>query len=218
MDGKIEEIEIAFVGEESVGKTSIISRFEYDVFQEDLSRTAFVSYSGKIVKFTNGQEIKIRNLDFTGNEKYKSYLESTIKNSKAIVLVYCLDIFHYNLKDLQKYWIDEIKAKAPENSIIALVLNKNDSLGENVIPNESEGKKMAEDNGILFFSTSAKGNNGITELYEGIIKKIKGWEKDDDIKLVVEKEEDNEEEQNIVDDVDPKSNKKEEKRKCCSCF
>ena len=194
MDGKIEEIEIAFVGEESVGKTSIISRFEYDVFQEDLSQTNYITFSEKIVKFTNGEEIKIKNVDFTGNEKYKSDLELAIKNSKAIVLVYCLDIFHYNLKDLQKYWIDEIKKKAPKNSIIALVLNKNDSLGKKVIFDERDGRKLAKDNDILFFSTSAKENKGITEIYEGIIKKIKGWEKDDDIKLVVEKEEDNEEE------------------------
>ena len=103
MDGKIEEIEIAFVGEESVGKTSIISRFEYDVFQEDLSQTNYITFSEKIVKFTNGEEIKIKNVDFTGNERYKSNLEFVIKNSKAIVLVYCLDILHYNLKDLKKY-------------------------------------------------------------------------------------------------------------------
>ena len=174
MDGKIEEIEIAFVGEESVGKTSIISRFEYDVFQEDLSQTNYITFSEKIVKFTNGEEIKIKNVDFTGNERYKSNLEFVIKNSKAIVLVYCLDIQHYNLKDLKKYWIDEIKKKAPKNSIIALVLNKNDSLGKKVLFDERDGRKLAADNGILFFSTSAKEDKGITEIYEGIIKKIKG--------------------------------------------
>ena len=128
----------------------------------------------RIWNVTNGEEIKIKNVDFTGNEKYKSDLELAIKNSKAIVLVYCLDIFHYNLKDLQKYWIDEIKKKAPKNSIIALVLNKNDSLGKKVLFDERDGRKLAKDNDILFFSTSAKENKGITEIYEGIIKKIKG--------------------------------------------
>ena len=129
---------------------------------------------------------------------------------------------------MKKYWIDEIKKKAPKNSIIALVLNKNDSLGKKVLFDERDGRKLAKDNDILFFSTSAKEDKGITEIYEGIIKKIKGWENDKNIKLVVEKEEINEEEneegQNIVDgndkkkDVDAKSNKKEGKRKCCPCF
>ena len=182
MKDQIEEIKIMFLGDKSVGKTNIISRFENNSFEEELDPTATIIDSKKIVKFNNGTKIKIITSDVSGDKGYgfKQKIGNYLEGIKAILLVYSLDNDDFTYDDLINDWLVSIKEKADKNAIIALVLNKIDKLGSKEF-NEKEGKDFADKNDVLFFSTSAKKNIGITELYEGIIRKIKGW--DQEVKL-----------------------------------
>ena len=66
---------------------------------------------------------------------------------------------------------------------------------------------------MSFFSTCAKDNQLTNKFYEGLIKKIKNWDKE--IKLIVK-----EEEQPIDDETDNEENefRNEGKKKKCGCF
>jgi len=185
MTEKIEEIEILFVGERSAGKTSIINRFVYNIFEKDLSNSCGISFFEKTTKFSNKSAIKINSVDLAGSCE-KNMMDLRIKKSSAIVLVYQKKSFH---EDTNKEWLEAIREKLIGNQIIALVLNKIDLLREKKDEFIEKEKKFASEQNILFFTTSAAKNEGITELYEGLINKIKNWK---DVKLVVEKQEEEE--------------------------
>lgn len=87
-----------FVGDISVGKTAIISRFNENKFRESYEVSTFksklfikpsigVDFSAKSIKF-KGQTIKIQIWDSAGQEKYKSLIPSYIKGSNIIFVVY----------------------------------------------------------------------------------------------------------------------------------
>ena len=97
-------------------------------------------------------------------------------------------------------------------------MNKSDILGNKEF-NEKEGKSRAKNENVLFFSTSAMKNEGIAELYGGIIRKIKGW--DERVKLEGEKNDDEIKqkiEQKTEEKTDKKNNEKVEKKCCWDCF
>ncbi len=222
MTEKIEEIEILFVGEKSAGKTSIINRFVYNIFEKDLSNSCGISFFEKTTKFNNKSAIKIKCVDFAGSCK-KNMMGPQIKTSSAIVLVYQKKSFH---EDINKEWLKAIREKPIGNKIIALVLNKIDLLKEKKDEFIEKEKDFASEQNILFFTTSAAKNEGITELYEGLINKIKNWK---DVKLVVEKQEEEEvgetekeieekKEENLIVE-DKKADSKKNDKKCnCPCF
>ena len=229
MTDEIEEIEIVFVGDLSVGKSSITKRFLQNSFDDNIAPSSSLLYFYKVVKFSNESIINIKNIELCGDEKYRNFLDTAIKNPSAVAIVYSLDKSYFTFAELKQNWLDKINEKAPQNTIKALVLNKNDLLGTKEF-SEKEGKNFADKNGLLFFSVSAKENTGITELYEGLIRKIKGW--GNDVKLIVENEEEKKEEENIVEEkkeeedivelekkeeTGKKNNIKEGKKKC-KCF
>jgi len=122
--------------------------------------------------------------------------------------------YYYLINDSLK----PIKENADENAIIAIVLNKSDILGNKKF-NENEGKGYAKKNEVLFFNTSAKNNEGIAELYGGILRKIKGW--DEKVKLDGEKNNDKikqKTEEKTEEKTNKKNNEKVEKKCCWDCF
>ena len=222
MTEKIEEIEILFVGEQSAGKTSIINRFVYNIFEKDLSNSCGISFFEKTTKFNNKSAIKIKCVDFAGSCK-KNMMDPQIKTSSAIVLVYHPVTYH---EDTNKEWLQAIREKPIGNKIIALVLNKIDLLKEKKDEFIEKEKEFASEQNILFFTTSAAKNEGITELYEGLINKIKNWK---DVKLVVEKQEEEEvgetekeieekKEENLIVEDKKADSKKNDKKRNCPCF
>ena len=179
IDDTPEEFRFLFLEDSSAGKSSIINRFLDDVFQEDITPTSGMTLSQKIFRLDHEETIKIINYDFSGNfEKNKDAFESTIKKSSAnaIVIVYTSNlIFKNEQEESITNWLNEIREITPENMLIALVLNKTDLLKDNLKYYINNGEAFALKNNTLFFSTSAKDNIGITELYQELICKINNW-------------------------------------------
>jgi Ras-related protein Rab-6A len=190
MNEKSKNIKIAFVGDEGVGKTSIIMRIEQGIFQENLNSTVGMANRQTILKFNNKDPIKISNIDIGGREKNDLTLKYAIKDASGIVLVSCVNNSGFSSDDLKANWLNSIRKYAPQDVILALVLNKSDLLKENKEYNKDSVKEFAEKINAMYFVTSALKNEGITELYEGLIRKIKGW--NTNVKLVIKEKKENE--------------------------
>ena len=112
---------VAFIGEEGVGKTSIISRLINNNFRELLMSTVGSNFVTKemLIKDYN-QSIKFEIWDLAGQEKYRALARVFIKNVVVIILIY--DITERkSFEEIKNYWINEIKANIstkPSNSQI----------------------------------------------------------------------------------------------------
>ena len=199
MTEDIEEhnFKIVLVGETGVGKTSIISQFIDQIFEEDLQTSTGGSFSSKELIFDNGKSLKLEIWDTAGQERYRALTKIFYKNASCAILVY--DITNkQTFEELKTYWINQIKESAPKNIILAIVANKEDLLEKEEV-DEKEARNFAKENEALFFSTSAKNSLGINQLFMDIGKKYTGWS--GTVKIAANKEE--------VDNED-KNNKKNE--------
>ena len=96
MSKKKEEIvfKIITIGDCNVGKTSIVRRYLYNVFDPQNLATIGVAFSFKEVTLECGQIIKLRLVDTAGQEKFKSVTKSYYKNTDGVLFV-----FDYNNKE-----------------------------------------------------------------------------------------------------------------------
>ena len=91
------------------------------------------------------------------------------KDAKVIIFVY--DITNQNTFDgIQNYWYEQIKINCEKDAILAVVANKNDLYGEQVVSDEV-GQKFADEIGAIFQSTSALSDSGIGKLFDHIGRK-----------------------------------------------
>ena len=196
-DSEEHNFKVVLVGETGVGKTSIISQFIDQVFEEELQTSTGGSFSSKEIFFDNGKSLKLEIWDTAGQERYRSLTKIFYKNSSCAILVY--DITRKQTFDeLKNYWIGQIKESAPKDIMLAVVGNKEDLLDKEQV-DENEARDFAKENNALFFSTSAKNSNAINQLFIDIGKKYTGWNSNAKIELNKEKN-DNENKKNKINE------------------
>jgi small GTP-binding protein len=107
---------VVLLGESGVGKTSIISRFINDVFEEGLVTTTGASYAGKNMLFKDyqNQVIRFEIWDTAGQEKYRSLTQIFYKDAAIAVLVYDITS-EESFDEIQNYWYQQIKESAPKD-------------------------------------------------------------------------------------------------------
>ena len=167
-----ESLKIVLIGESGVGKTSIISQFIDQVFQEDNQSTIGGTFSTKEIKCGNGKLLKFEIWDTAGQEKYRSVTKMFYKDANAALLVY--DITNkISFESIQKYWIGQVKDSSPKDIILAIVANKSDLIEREQV-DEAMAREFAQNNNALFALTSAKNTSGIESLFLDIAKKDSG--------------------------------------------
>ena len=171
----IESFKVVLVGESGVGKTSIISQFIDQTFQEDIQSTTGGTFSTKSVVCDGGKVLKFEIWDTAGQEKYRSLTTMFYKDANAAVMVY--DVTRKeSFEELKNYWSGQIRDSSPENIILAIAGNKSDLIEHEVV-DEGEARDFAKELGAIFVSTSAKNSEGINNLFEEIAKKYTGSSK-----------------------------------------
>ena len=93
MSQKTENENIVFriitLGNSGVGKTSILRRYAYEMFNEDIMTTIGVNLVFKEITLKNGKTIKLKLIDTAGQEKYKALTKSYYKNADGVFFCFC---------------------------------------------------------------------------------------------------------------------------------
>ena len=173
-DSDMESLKIVLIGESGVGKTSIISQFIDQIFQDDQQSTIGGTFSTKTIKCSNGKTLKFEIWDTAGQERYRSVTKMFYKDADVAILVY--DITNkYTFEELQKYWVQQVKDSSPKDIILAIIANKSDLIEKEQV-DEAVARNYANEINALFALISAKNNFGVDDLFIEIAKKYSGAE------------------------------------------
>jgi len=187
-------VKLVLLGEAAVGKSSLVLRFVNNDFQENKEPTigaAFLTQKCNLPTRT----IKFEIWDTAGQERFASLAPMYYRNAQSALVVYDLTKPTSLIK--AKHWVAELQRQASPGIVIALVGNKLDltneptssgnSSGEDGDENAAEGegddgdarkvstaeaKSYAEEEGLLFFETSAKLGTNVTEVFTAIANAI----------------------------------------------
>ena len=163
---------VVFLGETSVGKSSIVSRFTRDEFFEFRERTIGAAFQCKTINLENDCIVKMEFWDTAGQERYRSLAPMYYRAAKAAFIVY--DITNKGSLDNAKSWIKEVTMKGEPDSVIVLLGNKMDIINRQI--ECEEVASFAKANNVIFSEVSAKTgeniNNIMTIVAKVLISKI----------------------------------------------
>ena len=168
------EIKIIVIGNTNTGKTSFVNKWTKGNFTDFYKATVVSEFSYKIYQ-NNEKLYRIQLWDLAGQDQNAFVTKIFCKNALGCLVL--SDITNKNsLNDTIKWKesVDE-NTKFIDGDFLpsVLVQNKIDLVEEEVIKNDTEIKKFAEDNKFIgFFRTSAKMGLGIDECMEFLITNI----------------------------------------------
>ena len=156
------------IGEAGVGKTNLVHRFAKREFNNNYILTLGMDFLSSNIQVDE----KLLNLelwDTAGSEKFRSVTKGYFKNSACAIVVY--DISDRKSFISTKQWVEDCKNYGNKNIIFVLVGNKCD-LDFNRVVEKEEGKKMADENEMIFYETSALTGKNVDNVFFDACKRI----------------------------------------------
>ncbi|KAJ3702632.1 hypothetical protein LUZ61_006337 [Rhynchospora tenuis] len=163
---------LVFLGDQSVGKTSIITRFMYDKFDSAYQPTIGIDFLSKTM-YLEDRTVRLQLWDTAGQERFRSLIPSYIRDCSVAIIV-------YDVSDRQSFlniskWVEEVHTQRRRDIIIVLVGNKNDLVEQRQVSFE-EGEVKAIEIGAIFTETSAKSGFNIKTLFRKVASTLPGME------------------------------------------
>ncbi|KAI9197328.1 ras family-domain-containing protein [Polychytrium aggregatum] len=168
----LRKFKLVFLGEQSVGKTSLITRFMYDTFDNTYQATIGIDFLSKTM-YLEDRTVRLQLWDTAGQERFRSLIPSYIRDSSVAVVVY--DITNRNSFMNTSKWVDDVRAERGNDVIIVLVGNKTD-LGDKRQVSTEEGEKKGKEFNVMFIETSAKAGYNVKALFRKIAQALPGME------------------------------------------
>ncbi|MCJ1333340.1 Ras- protein Rab-6B [Thelotrema lepadinum] len=187
----LKKFKLVFLGEQSVGKTSLITRFMYDSFDNMYQATIGIDFLSKVgpnllraapsyhtgwyadTMYLEDRTVRLQLWDTAGQERFRSLIPSYIRDSSVAVVVYDIS----SLKSFQntRKWVDDVRGERGNDVIIVLVGNKTDLNDKREVTTQ-QGEEEAKRCGALFVETSAKVGANVKGLFRKIAQALPGME------------------------------------------
>lgn len=168
--GPAQKYKIVFLGDQYVGKTSLINRFMNDAFVQDYTATVGIDFLSKVMHLED-KTVKLQLWDTAGQERFKSLIPSYIKDSAVAVIVF--DITNKVTFTNVSAWIQEVRQIRGNEALILVVGNKNDLADKRQVT-EAEGKKLSDEHNSMYFEASAKTGDNVKTIFEKLALQLPG--------------------------------------------
>lgn len=168
----LRKFKLVFLGEQSVGKTSLITRFMYDTFDNTYQATIGIDFLSKTM-YLEDRTVRLQLWDTAGQERFRSLIPSYIRDSSVAIVVY--DVTNKNSFTNTSKWVDDVRAERGNDVIIVLVGNKTDISEKRQVTTE-EGEKKAKEFNVMFMETSAKVGYNVKALFKKIALALPGMD------------------------------------------
>ncbi|XP_055063964.1 ras-related protein Rab-6A isoform X1 [Misgurnus anguillicaudatus] len=172
----LRKFKLVFLGEQSVGKTSLITRFMYDSFDNTYQATIGIDFLSKTM-YLEDRTVRLQLWDTAGQERFRSLIPSYIRDSTVAVVVF--DITNVNSFQQTTKWIDDVRTERGGDVIIMLVGNKTDLADKRQVSIE-EGERKAKELNVMFIETSAKAGYNVKQLFRRVAAALPGMESTQD--------------------------------------
>jgi Ras-related protein Rab-8A len=167
-DNKKNNIKIIIIGDQAVGKSSLLMRYCEDKFTLNMMGTAGIDFKRKIIDYRKTQ-INVIFYDSAGHDRFRHIVKQHYQGAKGIILTY--DVTDKNSFTNVNEWMNNIKENADSNAEIILIGNKIDLIEHRVVSTE-EGLELSKKYEVDLFETSAKIGENTEKAFYSIIVKI----------------------------------------------
>ena len=163
-----DKYKIMLIGESSVGKSSILSRYTKNDFAGEYLTTLGIDFQDKMIEINNSK-IRLQLWDTAGQERYRNLARNYFNTSNGFIIVF--DVTSIDSFNAVEYWLSQINLYAPLDVKSVIVGNKIDLLEKRKV-NKNDAFEMAEKNKFKYFECSAKTGEGVNDVFDTLAKEI----------------------------------------------
>ncbi|XP_036419683.1 ras and EF-hand domain-containing protein homolog isoform X2 [Colossoma macropomum] len=142
---------VVLVGNSSVGKTALLRRFCDGHFHSATTATVGIDYSVRTLNLGDSH-VALQLWDTAGQERYRSITKQFFRKADGVVVIYDVTM-HSSFRSVRP-WLASIQEAVGDPIPIMLLGNKSDKESMREVP-AKEGKRLAEETGLMFFECSA---------------------------------------------------------------
>jgi small GTP-binding protein len=158
---KTQAFKVILLGDTSVGKTSILVRFQHGTFSYDLPSTVGASFFTKSFSVRDIQ-VNLSLWDTAGQERYRCLVPMYSRHCAAALIVFdASEELHF---DSLEQWIQPVRLEAPD-ALIVIVGNKCDLP---IAVDQRDIRNWAKKAGFLCTFVSALQGTGIQDLFNSV--------------------------------------------------
>ncbi|MFW9818041.1 MAG: Rab family GTPase [Candidatus Thorarchaeota archaeon] len=161
---------ICVAGSEGVGKSSLITRYVDDTFNEQSMKTIGVAFKRKMIKIKENLSIELNIWDFGGEEKYRILFPAYVNGAAAALLLY--DTTNKSSLDDIKNWVQIIDDNSKE--IIKVTIGTKTDLKEQRKISKADAVKISNKFNCYGdpLGTSSKTGENVQKAFHNVVEAI----------------------------------------------
>lgn len=164
---------ITLVGDATVGKTHLLSRYIRGTLPRAPLATVGVEFATRTVPLAVGGTVKAQIWDTAGQERYRSITSAHYRRAVGALLVY--DVTRKETFLNASKWIDDLRQNAEPDIVVMLVGNKIDLVESapecRAVPYE-KAAAFAQSQGLFFSESSAVTKHNVKHIFEHLLQEI----------------------------------------------
>ena len=158
---------LLFLGDTSVGKTSLLLRYTENIFENGLP-TLGVDVKYKYITYEN-KKIRLDIWDTAGQERFRGIAQNYFRGAHGIIFVF--DISNKDSFSKLRFWMTDAISNMSKGTVMVIAENKIDLEEKRQVSKELI-KEFGEKNNIEIFSTSAKTGEGVEQIFINLVSKL----------------------------------------------
>mmetsp|Transcript_23575 Transcript_23575/g.66101 ORF Transcript_23575/g.66101 Transcript_23575/m.66101 type:complete len:214 (+) Transcript_23575:45-686(+) len=164
---------VVMVGDATVGKTHLLSRYIKGSLPKAPTATIGVEFATRTVPLAVGGTVKAQIWDTAGQERYRSITSAHYRRAVGALLVY--DVTKQSTFQNCAKWMEELRQNAEPDIVIMLVGNKVDLAEKDPSVRQvyhDAAVEFAQQHGLLFCEASAVTSHNVKHIFEHLLQEI----------------------------------------------
>jgi len=159
---------VVIVGDQTVGKTSLLLRFVDNIFIAENVTTNGANMKSRIIP-CGKKSVQLNIMDTCGQELFRTVSRSIYHNADAVIVVY--DQGNEKSFTNVQFWLREVDNYSNNPRCHKIIVgNKTDST--KLVVTTDQGKEFAAGLGYQFFDTSAKTDSNVDALFAAVAQGV----------------------------------------------
>mmetsp|Transcript_53519 Transcript_53519/g.86571 ORF Transcript_53519/g.86571 Transcript_53519/m.86571 type:complete len:217 (+) Transcript_53519:123-773(+) len=164
---------IVLVGDATVGKTHLLSKYIKGSLPKAPTATIGVEFATRTVKLAVGGTVKAQIWDTAGQERYRAITSAHYRRAVGALLVY--DVTKQATFQNCAKWMEELRQNAEPDIVIVLVGNKMDLAEKDPSARQvyyDAAAEFARQHGLLFSEASAVSGFNVQHIFEHLLQEV----------------------------------------------
>mmetsp|Transcript_43003 Transcript_43003/g.93639 ORF Transcript_43003/g.93639 Transcript_43003/m.93639 type:complete len:218 (-) Transcript_43003:247-900(-) len=172
-DGCDHLYKVVLVGDATVGKTHLLSRYVKGTLPKAPTATIGVEFATRTIPLAIGGTVKAQIWDTAGQERYRAITSSHYRRAVGALLVY--DVTRQATFQNCLKWLEELRQNAEANIVIMLVGNKVDLVEKDPMARQvyyDAAADFARQHGLFFSEASAVTSYNVKHIFEHLLQEV----------------------------------------------